>query len=226
MVPVALQGASSSTASSGSDGRQVDASACTTVTSRRSRARFSRRRPSRAGFCSTAVTRAPAAASCAALPPGAAQRSATRSSGCAASKAAGKAAAASCTQKVPSAKPGSSMTRVPAGKRTDPVGNASPPGGAGPRRDRSSGASVSCAAAMGACVRAPARPQPGRRIQPRTVQALQRALPSVATLRSTAFTRPAKGSRLRARASATEVATAAWAGVSSSSSCAAPRRST
>ena len=58
---------------------------------------------------------APAAASCAVLPPGAAQRSTTRSPGRTASSRAGRAAAASCTQKPPSAKPASSVTRVPAG---------------------------------------------------------------------------------------------------------------
>ena len=77
MVPVDEQGASSSTASNGPRfatpaHRRRRVSACSA-----SRVRFSRRRPSRAGERSTAVTRAPAKASCAVLPPGAAHRSAT-----------------------------------------------------------------------------------------------------------------------------------------------------
>ena len=50
--------------------------------------------------------------------------------------------------------------------------------------------------------------------------------PVAATLRNTALTRPANGASPRVRASATAVATAAWLGVSSSSSPAAPMRST
>ena len=58
-------------------GDQVAASASTTSAASCSRCRFSRRRSRRAADTSTAVTWAPAAASAAVLPPGAAHRSAT-----------------------------------------------------------------------------------------------------------------------------------------------------
>ena len=53
-------------------------------------AEFSANRPSRSSETSSAVTLAPAAASCRVFPPGAAQRSSTRSPGCAASTFAGQ----------------------------------------------------------------------------------------------------------------------------------------
>ena len=49
--------------------------------------------------------------------------------GRAASNLAGRAAAASCTQNSPRSKPATSVTWVPTGKRTEPVGNRMPPGG-------------------------------------------------------------------------------------------------
>ena len=86
-----------------------------------SRARFSRRRLSRGGERSTAVTRAPACASCAVLPPGAAQRSATVLPRTSPSRRAGSAAAASCTHHAPSSKPGSCVTG-PCGERAHRAG--------------------------------------------------------------------------------------------------------
>ena len=106
IVPVEEHGASRSTASNGS-AVHSSTSAQTNSASSDNRARFPRRRSSRAGERSTAVRRAPAAASCAALPPGAAQRSATRSPPTLPNRRAGKAAAASCTHQAPSANPGS-----------------------------------------------------------------------------------------------------------------------
>ncbi len=102
-VPVAVQGASSSTASTGVGGVQVEASACTIVASTRNLDRFSRSLAMRPPSRSSAVTWAPVVASCAALPPGAAQRSTTVSPRCAASRRAGRLAAASCTHQSPSA---------------------------------------------------------------------------------------------------------------------------
>ena len=116
MVPVAEQGASSRTASRGAGGCHSAASAWMIWAVRRRRARFSARRARRRSSRSTAKTVAPAAASWAAFPPGAAQRSAMVSPGWAAEERAGMAAAASCTQNLPSAKPGRSATRVPAGR--------------------------------------------------------------------------------------------------------------
>ena len=74
MVPVALQGASSSAASNGGASK-VSALATTSSASSCSRARLTARRFSRCAERSTAETAAPASASCAHLPPGAAQRS-------------------------------------------------------------------------------------------------------------------------------------------------------
>ncbi len=75
-----------------------------------------------------AVTLAPARMSCAVLPPGAAQRSATPSPLISPSKRAGKLAAVSCTHQAPSLKPGNSVTAaVSFSNRTEPVGNTTPP---------------------------------------------------------------------------------------------------
>ncbi len=83
--------------------RNFVASASTTSASSLRRTRFSLRRARRAGERSTAVTRAPRAASCAVLPPGAAHRSATRSPLTSPSSRAGRLAATSCTHQAPSA---------------------------------------------------------------------------------------------------------------------------
>ena len=72
--------------------------------------------------------RRPAAASCAVLPPGAAQRSAMRSPGLGRSRRAGKAAAASCTHQAPSSIAGQVADRRRARRsRTLPVGSRTPP---------------------------------------------------------------------------------------------------
>ncbi len=92
-----------------------------------SRSRLARRRSMRGAERSTAVTCAPAAASCAVLPPGAAQRSRIRSPGLGARILAGRAAAASCTHQAPSAKPGSCGIAVRAVRRIEPVGSRVPP---------------------------------------------------------------------------------------------------
>jgi hypothetical protein len=73
-VPVAEHGASSRTASNGSASKAA-ASAATVCADRCRRSRLAVRRPRRGAERSTAVTSAPAAASWAVLPPGAAQRS-------------------------------------------------------------------------------------------------------------------------------------------------------
>ena len=78
MVPVDEHGASSRIASKRSSGDQVVASAATVVAARPRRARFAESVLSRVLEMSTATTEAPASASCAVLPPGAAQRSNTR----------------------------------------------------------------------------------------------------------------------------------------------------
>src|SRR2546423_3682179 len=72
------------------------------------------------------MTRAPACASCAVLPPGAAERSTMVLPATSPNRRAGKAAAASCTHHWPSAKPGSIVTEPCSGVRTDPVGSVSP----------------------------------------------------------------------------------------------------
>ena len=91
-----------------------------------SRVRFSCRRLTRAGERSTAVTIAPACASCAVLPPGAAQRSATDLPRRSPNSLTGSAAAASCTHHLPSLNPGSIVTAPCSGVRMLPVGSTSP----------------------------------------------------------------------------------------------------
>ena len=102
------------------------ASATTVSASSESRVRLSRSRAMRAGERSTAVTRAPASASCAVLPPGAAQRSAMDLPAMSPNSRAGSAAAASCTHQWPSVKPGSIVTEPCSSVRTVPVGSISP----------------------------------------------------------------------------------------------------
>ena len=88
------------TASSGS---YFSMSASTVLARSRSRSRFSPSRFSRFLDESSAVTSAPASASCAVLPPGAAQRSTTRRPATSPSSLAGRLAAASWTHHSPSA---------------------------------------------------------------------------------------------------------------------------
>ena len=87
------------------------------------RLRFSRTAaPMRPGERSTAITRARRPwTSCAVLPPGAAQRSATDFPMTSPNRRAGNAAAASCTHHWPSAKPGSIFTEPCSSVRTVPV---------------------------------------------------------------------------------------------------------
>ena len=102
MVPVAVQGASSSTASNGARGRHSSASATTISASSDSRPRLRTRNSARSGERSIAVTLAPRAASCARL---AARRGADVEHPPAPdvpSSRAGRAAAASCTHQAPS----------------------------------------------------------------------------------------------------------------------------
>src|SRR5205807_4460690 len=80
-----------------------------------------------AGARSTAVTLAPASASWAVLPPGAAQRSATRRPRTSPRSRVGSDAAASWTHHAPSAKPGSALTAPEALTRTDWVARTRPP---------------------------------------------------------------------------------------------------
>ena len=83
-TPRPEQGASTRTRSKpSSSAGSSSASAFTTVRAAPSRAAFSSSSRARPGCFSTATTSAPAAASCVAFPPGAAQRSSTRSPGCA-----------------------------------------------------------------------------------------------------------------------------------------------
>src|SRR4029079_3379614 len=105
MVPVDEQGASSSTASNSSPDCQPAASASTSSACKSSRARFSASNESRVFELSTATTEAPASTSCAVLPPGAAQISATPLPATSPSSLAGSDAATSCTHQAPSAKP-------------------------------------------------------------------------------------------------------------------------
>ena len=72
-MPVALHGASSSTASTGAAGLQSVASSATISAVKCVRSRLSRSRARRLSATSIAVTSQPAAASCIVLPPGAAQ---------------------------------------------------------------------------------------------------------------------------------------------------------
>ena len=160
MVPVEEQGASSRTASNG-PARHCVTSAATISAVRSRRARLLRSRSSRAGARSTATTWAPAAASCAVLPPGAAQRSATVSPRTSPNSRAGSAAAASCTHQAPSAI--ARQLRRPARARcarTEPVGSTRPPSTSAQCSGsfftvRSSAGSRPLAAAMARAVSAP-----------------------------------------------------------------------
>ena len=214
MVPVALHGASSSTASNGAGGRQVAASAA--MRSGAAGAErgeiFAQPRRCRAGSRSTAVTRRrrrPVARSCR---PARRTDRRLRSPGRTASSRAGSAAAASCTQNAPSPIAGQ-LGRAGAGRIAPrPVGSASPPGGgAAPgARVRSSGASCWCASAMARANLPPGRPQPGRRVQPRPVEPLQRRRAPAATSAQHRVDQPGEGRQTAARARLTAVATAAW----------------
>ncbi len=118
-------GASSNTASNGS-ACHSNASATTKSAFRPRRVKFSRRRLSLSADRSTAVTSAPAKASWAAFPPGAAQRSATRAPCTWPKRRAGRAAAASCTHHAPSENPGNSEMAPCANVRTVPVRSTRP----------------------------------------------------------------------------------------------------
>ena len=96
-------------------------SACSDKPRKLSRSRASARR--RTVDCGDP---APASASCAVLPPGAAQRSATALPSMSPNSRTGNAAAASCTHHWPSAKPGSIVTEPCSSVRTVPVGSVSP----------------------------------------------------------------------------------------------------
>ena len=127
IVPVAEHGASRSTRLTGRGGRQASASATSIRASSWRRSRLLRRRPARLSDSSTAVTAAPAAASCAVLPPGAAHRSIALRPRTSPSSRAGSAAAASWTHQAPSAYPGRSSIAPPAGRRTVLPYSRSPP---------------------------------------------------------------------------------------------------
>ncbi len=226
IVPVAVQGASSSTASKGVGGIHSVASAWMISAESLTRRRFSLNRSIRRGSRSTAITSAPATASCAVFPPGAAPKSPTRSPPRTARRATGSAAATSCTQNAPSAYPAISATRVPGAKRSDPVGSRLPPGGPSvPGRGvTSSGAGAWCASAI-ARASLPQEPHSHAGVSSRGPSSSRIAQgPVSATRRRTAFTNPANGARLRDRASVTAVVTAAWGGVPSRIIPAAPRR--
>ena len=159
-VPVPEQGASSRIASNGSEAVHLLASAVMSSAARPARARFSPTRTMRRAEISTAVTFAPAAQSCIVLPPGAAQRSATRLPAMSPSRRTGKVAAASCTHHAPSAKPGSSAMWPPPLRRSVPVGRTSASSWPAQksvfeRGVRSSGASIRWAAAMARVVSSP-----------------------------------------------------------------------
>ena len=76
--------------------------------------------------------------------------------------------------------PAAPRTRVPGAKRTEPVGSSSPPGGgAAPgARVRSSGASCACASAMARASAPQLRPEPGGRVESRPVQPSSAAGPA------------------------------------------------
>ena len=160
MVPVDEQGASSSTASNGSRLPFARRRRRRFRPSSASRARFCRSRSSRAGERSTAVTRAPAAASCAVLPPGAAHRSATR--------VPPRRPAAAPAAPLPRPAPTRRLRHSPAARdtgpctvaRTEPVGSTRPPSAAPNARRRaftvrSSAGSRPLAAAIARAVSAP-----------------------------------------------------------------------
>ena len=104
IVPVAVQGASSSTAPTGARRAPVErvGDHDLGVEPEAREVACAGARPA-CRDSSTAVTSAPAAASCAVLPPGAAHRSITARPPTSPSRRAGRAAAASCTHQAPSA---------------------------------------------------------------------------------------------------------------------------
>ena len=178
IVPVAVHGASRRMASKGSGGRQSRMSAANRLGDEAEAGEIGGQ-PLAAGRAaiSTAVTLAPAAASAAVLPPGAAQRSATRLPATSPRSFAGSAAAASCTHQAPSAIAGKVLDR-PGGHRGGPSRSgarcrrASPPS----LRDRGltlrvEAGSTRWAAAIPrrgllAIGRDPAAPEPVRRVAP------------------------------------------------------------
>ena len=179
MVPVALHGASSSTASNGTGGCHAVASAAIVSAVSRQCRRLSVSRARRAGSRSSAVTWAPAAASCAVLPPGAAHKSPMRSPGRGASRRAGSAAAASCTQKAPCSNPGSGVTAGTGGK---PHGTGRQHLAAVRRQGAGTQRQVQRRLVLvrqrdGARLGAPGGPQPGRGVEPRAVEVGQRRRP-------------------------------------------------
>ena len=135
----------------------------------------------RAGSRSTAKTWAPAAASCAVLPPGAAQRSATRSPGCGGEQPGGQ-GGGGVLHPEPALGVARQVVHAGAGgKRTEPVGST-----VAARRRRGAGREreverrlVRVRLGDGAGVGAPARPEPGRRVEPRPVQPVERRRPGL-----------------------------------------------
>ena len=135
--------------------------------------------PAAAASISTAITSAPAAASCMVLPPGAAHRSITRLPRTSPSMITGKVAAASCTHQPPSAKspaalpPGPArVTRRDSAEQRRAVRRQS---ASAFFRLISSGRFVLMrqrdgAGTVFAILRRPALPQPVRRVQARRVQ--------------------------------------------------------
>ena len=145
-----------------------------------SRVRFSASSANRVFERSTATTEAPACASCAVLPPGAAQRSATRLPATSPSSRAGSDAATSCTHHAPSSKPDSASMR-PLGMEPHTPGrehaaeSRSAHNSGSPFTVRSSGGSIRWASAMArarvlARIGDPARPQPVGRVDARHIE--------------------------------------------------------
>ncbi len=228
MVPVAVHGASTST--SGAVSCTSRASPSTMVAQRPVRARFSRMRPARTGSISTAVTRAPAAASCMVLPPGAAHRSMTRLPRTSPSRFAGSVAAASCTHQSPSAKPAIASIRPPAfSRRTRPNSpSLSGKDAASAFRTISVGASFRCAWAIlravspSYCSRQRPHSQSGTDSRTQS-NPTRTSTPSRAIRRSTALISGLKCTAfLSLAASALAPLTAAWSAVLSTRSSQAP----
>jgi hypothetical protein len=158
------------------------------------RDRFSRNRPSRGPETSSAVTSAPAAASCNVLPPGAAHRSSTRSPARTASsprrQRRGRVLHPPATLGIAR----QCADRSPPASRRLPVGRSSPSGATPRQWVRSSGAPARCAASISCTAALPQASISGLRSHlgsSGTGSACQRSTGSTAVLRSTAFTRPA-----------------------------------
>ena len=158
--------------------------------------RLSCSRGSRVGSRSSAVTSAPAAASCAVLPPGAAHRSAMRSPGCGAEQAHGEGRGGVLHPEWPPAQ-SRAAARQRCRRETAPSRSAAPrhPPAAAHRAEASGRAAPRADAPPRSCAHsAPQEVQNHAGVSSRGLSSSASAAgPASATRRSTAFTRPANG---------------------------------